>query len=147
MNIKKQEGRSGELDLSFGNSGLVTSLFPANGSSAALGTALQPDGKILITGDISEGKFCLVRLNSDGTPDPSFNNGSPITGEFKTDCPATASTVHVMDDGRIILLGTSSDSTGTYPALARYDKHGTADISFGKEGKTVVGLPKGGTKR
>jgi len=137
---------SGDLDIGFGNKGIVYPLFSDREESMAYGVALQPDGKILIAGVIARNRFGLTRLNNDGSLDTSFGHGGTIIDVFETDSVAAGSSVHLLSNERILLIGTSTNGNGTFPALARFDKDGNVDISFGKEGKTVVPLPKGGSR-
>ena len=68
---------AGALDTSFDADGIVTS---AVGSSDELATrvAIQSDGKIIAAGHFdnsSNWSFALVRYNTDGTLDASFDGG------------------------------------------------------------------------
>jgi uncharacterized delta-60 repeat protein len=75
---------------------------------------LQPDGKIVAVGNSQTGFFCLVRYNSDGSVDPTFNGGVPVIGAITTQVPYAAL---LQPDGKIISIGQSA--AGTF-CLARY---------------------------
>lgn len=62
--------RDGALDRSFGEGG--QSLSPLE-SSATRGIALQPDGKLLVGGDLRQ-SLAASRLNPDGSPDQSYGS-------------------------------------------------------------------------
>src|SRR5512143_2926877 len=74
----------GDLDPDFGQGGKVR--VPIGTSSAlqwAAGLLLQPDGKSILVGTRDD-CVVLVRLNADGTMDPSFN--AQGTSGYQTTC-------------------------------------------------------------
>jgi len=74
---------NGELDLSFGNGGKVTTSLGRDAGAVAL--ALQPDGKIVATGFVStdfQHYVGLARYNPDGTLDATFGGGGKILTIF-----------------------------------------------------------------
>ena len=82
--------RNGSLDTSFGDGGIVTTIFPGDGSYA-FAVALQADGKIIAAGtyfvdfnpgDMSDTDFALARYNPDGTPDATFGSWRPGHNRF-----------------------------------------------------------------
>ncbi|MES2596835.1 MAG: choice-of-anchor D domain-containing protein [Verrucomicrobiota bacterium] len=85
--------------------------------------ALQPDGRVLITGDFSLagllGRQGIARLNVDGTLDLSF---VPPTGDF------AGRDVLVLPGGKIMVAG--SGSLGSRANLVRLNANGTLDASF-----------------
>ena len=89
---------------------------------------LQPDGKILVGGAFTNyagsGKNNLVRLNIDGTVDPSWNPGGSGPTHLVED-------IVLMPDGRIIIgggfLGYNNDQV---LFVARLHPDGTRDTSF-----------------
>jgi len=72
---------AGDLDASFGNGGITTTVIGDN-SSGLLGIALQPDGKVIGFGqaDYAPGKtgFALTRYLNNGTLDLSFGGGGIV---------------------------------------------------------------------
>ena len=77
---------NGSLDESFGDDGLLFISSPRY-RWGARGIAIQPDGKLLIIGDVFEttakrrsapSPIILVRLNQDGTPDTAFGMGGEV---------------------------------------------------------------------
>ncbi len=98
----------GSLDTSFDGDGIVI----GNTSSAGWGLALQPDGKILKSGSISS-HFAVVRYNTDGSLDTSFNGSAmgPVGSAW-----ASA----VQNDGSIVVVGGTSNSSNSDFAVARY---------------------------
>lgn len=106
----------------------------------AYAVALQSDGKMVIAGirfvgnNAFTGDFLVARYNTDGTLDTTFGQRGSVTTDFGQ--TATASALAVQPDGKIVVAG------GTYPgfpfagqyALARYNRNGTLDTTFGVGG-------------
>jgi uncharacterized delta-60 repeat protein len=90
-------------------------------------TTIQSDGKIIVGGwfDSFNGTLSknIVRLNSDGTIDPTFNPGSG-TDDWVV-------TTAIQNDGKIIIGGyfTTYNET-TRINIARLNSDGTLDVSF-----------------
>jgi uncharacterized delta-60 repeat protein len=97
--------------------------------------ALQPDGKILITGSLN-GDAAFFRLNPTGTPDTSFNNSGIKTINFGG--PDRSETLALLPDGRILGLGISNTST-IQGFLVRLWPDGTWDSG----GKQTHGISPG----
>src|SRR5262249_6406176 len=87
---------SGGLDLTFHGTGKKTIPFDLGGlkTDVANGVTLQPDGKIVLAGDVDFGAgnsdFGVARLKADGTADTTFGAGGKRTiafdlGGLKTD--------------------------------------------------------------
>ena len=138
----------GSIDTSFGANGFVNTILVSETGGIDI-MKIQPDGKILITGYISQTgtanssyfDFCTARFNSDGTIDTSFgSNGYAITG-FQILSSDDSSVIAIQNDGKILVGGFSSQylipSSNYSPdlALVRYLSNGTLDTSFGFNGK------------
>jgi uncharacterized delta-60 repeat protein len=93
--------------------------------------ALQSDGKILIGSTLSfatQSSGGLVRLNSDGSPDPTFNIG---TGIASSTLPVLARAILVQADGKILLGGSFTVFNGQPVGnLVRLNSTGSVDASF-----------------
>lgn len=101
-----------ELDLSFDPEN--------NANSVVESITLQPDGKIIVTGHFSSK---IVRLNSDGSKDQSFNQPA--------DWGATLKDADLLSDGKIIVVGNFTDFDGTsVNHIVRLNTDGTVDNSF-----------------
>jgi uncharacterized delta-60 repeat protein len=88
---------------------------------------LQPDGKILIGGLFSSYNGTpankIIRLNSDGTVDGTFNSG--------TGFDQIVFTISVQSDGKILVGGFFSQYNGvSYNRLIRLNSNGSIDNSF-----------------
>lgn len=128
------------LDPTFGPGG---STFPSfNGRAYAHDMAIQPDNKIILvsscgTLEIARVPFCLVRVNEDGSSDPTFKAGYPYTSSwgvytlFEPTYEGRAEGVVVQPDGRVVAVGSGP---GGKVALVRYNSNGTLDSTFGAGG-------------
>ncbi|NWK99421.1 hypothetical protein DM790_01120 [Flavobacterium collinsii] len=86
---------------------------------------VQPDGKILVEGNFSIPQNEIVRLNTDGSHDTSFDIG---TDGFKDN---NVQSMALQSDGKIIVAGTFSSYKGiTENGLIRLNSDGSKDISF-----------------
>ncbi len=94
--------------------------------------AIQPDGRIVLgglTGHDRVNDFALFRLNSDGSPDNTFDgDGQVITGYAGDD---RFSSVEFQPDGKIVAAGETSIGGNYQFALARYNSNGSLDPTFG----------------
>ncbi|HEV3343498.1 MAG TPA: hypothetical protein VG125_24205, partial [Pirellulales bacterium] len=135
----------GSLDTSFGGKGYVISFL-----GRAYSVAVQADGKILVAGgnDFAspvfagdQHGFLVARYNTDGSLDAGFGNGGVVETSF-TSLPypfgASASTVLVQKDGKIIVAGTQGGPEAI-TELVRYNADGSLDKSFGSNGISGVG--------
>lgn len=137
----------GSLDASFGSGGSTTiglGLGAANAVTVAVARALalQPDGKIVVAGYSYEGnraRFTLARLNPDGSLDATFGTAGRVTTEIGDFAAAYA--LVLQPDGRLVAAGSSSTGARTEFALARYNRDGSLDSSFGTGG--IVTTPIG----
>jgi uncharacterized delta-60 repeat protein len=133
---------NGSLDRSFGNGGIVTTVFPEG--SYAFDVTLQPDGKIVaagtvfvdfIPGEASNTDFALARYNSDGSLDTSFGNGGTVMTDFFGN-EDDAFSVLIQPDGKIVAVGSANNPVSFYDfAAVRYLSNGTIDTTFGVAGK------------
>jgi len=126
----------GSLDQTFGSAGQV--VFPLAQDFLVASAALQPDGKLVFGGTYGDageptvGDFGLVRLLSDGTPDPSFDGDGAVISDFGA--VEKGHSVIVLGDGRLVLAGYRGTSPLIDFALVRYLSDGTLDKSFGVGG-------------
>lgn len=89
--------------------------------------ATQPDGKILVGGDFTEFNGAsanhIVRLNSDGSKDNTFDTGSGFNNYVQT--------IAVQPDGKILVGGRFNEFNGqTQMYCLRLNADGSKDSSF-----------------
>ena len=134
----------GSLDNTFGVGGMLTT---AIGSGPEIGQSVtvQPDGKILVAGRSYNGSdldFALVRYNSDGSLDTSFNGDGMLTTDFGSGIDVGFS-VTLQTDGKILVAGYSSNGANTDFSLARYNSDGSLDTSFDGDGILTTAIGSG----
>ena len=127
----------GTLDNTFGGDGSVTTDIGLATTDYGLSVALQPDGKIVVSGHSYIGSWdsAVVRYNTDGTLDNTFGgDGKVITalGSTQEGCYAVA----LQPDGKILLAG---GSEGDF-AVVRYNADGTLDNTFGGDGMVTTDI-------
>ncbi len=124
---------NGSLDPTFDTDGKWT-LDLSGGSDVATAVALQPDGKIVIAGrGYGSADFALVRLNSDGTPDPSFD----VDGQRGVNLGGVddAHDLALQLDGKIVVVGTTPGAGGGDFAAVRFNTNGSLDGTFDSDAK------------
>ncbi|ROM66089.1 type I secretion target [Pseudomonas brassicacearum] len=119
---------NGELDSSFGDNGILRFLAPAGAyANAPSDAALQPDGKVLVSGtsyspqNPYDGVGTLGRFNADGTPDSTFGDNGTVGFE------GGAIALAVLENGKILLAGDLAGSA----TLMRLNADGSLDTTFG----------------
>lgn len=150
---------NGTLDASFGSGGRV--LTPLLNGDMAADMAIQPDGKIVLVGQVDasvSGKggsitynrdFGILRYNANGTLDTSFGpNGTGMIRQGVSTATASGSTnlydyayaVAVQPDGKILVGGRSygGATTSDDSSLVRFNSNGTLDTTFGSGGKVIT---------
>jgi uncharacterized delta-60 repeat protein len=128
---------NGTMDNGFGSLGKIISNLNAGGDMV-FSIALQPDGKILATGqsDRVSTDLLLLRYTSAGLPDSAFGNNGVVYYDhgLKSD---QGTSVMIQPDGKILVAG-NMDSVTTDFALFRYTSTGVLDNSFGTGGIVVT---------
>lgn len=127
----------GALDPTFGTDGVLGGVSgdpPVDGRAIAL----QPDGKILATATARSQH--LVRLKTDGTPDPTFGHNGE-SGRIGI-LGAEIRNIAVQPNGGIIIVGRVP---GPLWLVVRYTSDGTLDRSFGDLGTVVSKQGNGAT--
>ncbi len=131
----------GTLDTTFNGTGKVTTAIGA-GDDFGRRVAVQADGKILVAGDYvlgSQSHFALVRYNSDGSLDTTFNTTGKLTttvGTADDFCYGLA----LQGDGKILAAGSAVLGGKTDFALVRYNTDGSLDTTFNGTGKVIVAV-------
>ncbi len=141
---------NGTPDVSFGNQGLV--LFQAGyANSICENMILQNDGKIVAVGTAdyfvqgqgyNSGDGVVIRLNTNGSPDNSFNeNGKlridALSGSDPTRGVAFDFSDAVYPTGKIVIGGDASPGSGRRFYTARILPNGSLDNTYGGSGYVV----------
>ena len=136
---------NGALDTSFGSTGKVITAI-GNGNDGAYSLALQPDGKIVVSGSCLNGTtydFCLARYLASGALDLSFNGTGKVMTAIGSGTDAAYS-VALQPDGKIVVAGRCSNGTNTDFCLARYLASGALDVSLNSTGTVITTIGSGG---
>lgn len=136
----------GDPDLSFGGSGQRTFQPRGLAEPYVSDVMVQPDGKILVLGSTGgyhgeDHDIVVMRLNPDGSPDPSFGLGGTASIDFSKgaeNADDRAGGMALQSNGKIIVVGQSYINTehGEGPenaaaTVARLNANGTLDTTFG----------------
>lgn len=133
----------GDLDASFSGDGKLTADLGATDTGEAV--LYQPDGKVVVAGQTGSGPladFAILRFNTDGSPDNSFDTDGRVTIPFGPRDEAKA--LALQPDGSIVVAGnTNADagpSTGSFSiGVTRIDKDGHIDAAFNHgSGRKIV---------
>ena len=130
----------GALDRSFGEEGFLTDIDPSR-------LALQPDGKIVAVGPAPsylgppDPGPQVIRLNRDGTLDPTFGGGDGLAP-----FPGRGQGLALQADGKIVVSGAGASAClGCLElVLARYTSGGQPDPGFGGGDGLVTASGVGG---
>lgn len=107
----------GEIEETFGTSGIITTNINPGSDDIAYSIDLQKDGDILLGGFSMLGletNYAVVRYTSDGTLDTSFDVDGKVTINIGTNVHASAMT---LSSYRIYLAGTSDDKDFSIAAI------------------------------
>ncbi|MBE7171729.1 MAG: T9SS type A sorting domain-containing protein [Williamsia sp.] len=132
---------NGTLDGNFHGNGKVT--IGINYPDYMSSLTIQPDGKLIAAGSTQPKPFdrtdyVIARINTNGTPDGSFNG----SGVIATGIPAYRSglrSITVQPDGKILAVG------GSGYIIHRFNTNGSPDSSFSGAGE--IRLPSGYTDK
>ena len=130
----------GSLDTTFQSTGKVSTDLGGL-DDGAQSAALQADGKIVVAGftnaNSAHYQFALVRYNTDGSLDTTFNTTGRLIPSFGTSSERAAA-VAVQKDGRIIVVGAVTVSSKSAMAVARFNSDGSPDTTFNSTGQLIV---------
>ena len=132
--------KSAILDPSYGQQGVS---YPDERLLSIVASEKSGEGRICV----GQAKFetgwgyALMRVDKNGNLDTGFGDGGMTIGRFKPGVNSLSSGVHLYDN-HIIITGTYDDEhLRNNPALARFDKDGKIDTSFGENGNKLIELP------
>lgn len=134
----------GILDDSFGEGGIVMTYIDGYVNEINSLT-IRPDDKIVAAGYSSYNgwdhpDFAILRYNSDGSLDETFNSSGIVITDFNNDSYDIAKSVGVQADGKIVAAGYSKSNSDEDIALARYNIDGSLDLTFNQTGLITTDL-------
>jgi uncharacterized delta-60 repeat protein len=130
-NLVARLNSDGSLDPSFnpgaGCQGALGIAIDGNADPFVIWTAIQPDGKILVTGNFTNyntvHSFGVVRINPDGSRDTTFNVGSGLDSWGRH--------IEILPNNQILLSGWFNNyNNHSANRLARVNADGSPDTSF-----------------
>jgi uncharacterized delta-60 repeat protein len=131
---------NGSLDNTFGTGGRVNTNVTLEDKAYAM--AIQSDGKIVVGGSSFSSfgypnTFALVRYNTNGTLDNTFDSDGKLTTAIGTYNDYVYS-LAIQADGKIVAAGSSDWGTDHDFAMARYNSNGSLDNTFSGDGKLIA---------
>ena len=143
--------KRGDLDTSWGNGGVASTSFPAADFASTRDSIVQADGKVIVVGTVGDNDFStfsIARFTATGQLDASFSGDGMVQVGFGQE-HAAARSVAIDSQGRILVTGVSSPSSGfdaanTKLALVRLLPNGTPDPGFGPTANGRVTTAFGG---
>ena len=128
----------GSLDTTFDTDGKVTTDINS-GLDSGQSVAIQSNGKIIVVGPGRSGlnqNFAVVRYNTDGSLDTSFDSDGKVTTDIGISTSDTANAVVIQSDGNIVVAGQSDSDF----AVVRYTTTGALDTTFDTDGKATTDI-------
>jgi uncharacterized delta-60 repeat protein len=107
--------------------------------------AIQSDGKIVAAGQVGGFRpntgIGLVRYNTDGSLDSSFDGDGKLLTPNSGNLSIAAHAMAIQSNGKIVVAGSALDSSIGKFALIRYNPNGSLDTSFDGDGivLTLIG--------
>jgi uncharacterized delta-60 repeat protein len=137
----------GSLDHSFGVDGIQTTNIGSRGEEAR-SIIQQSDGKLVVAGwnDWGIGDYALVRYNSDGSLDTTFDNDGIVITDLGGAYGERGHSLIQQTDGKLVLAGyketgmTAEHGYISEFSLARYNLNGSLDTTFDADGIATTHL-------
>lgn len=133
----------GTLDTSFDSDGITQTLF-STGQDLLYDLAIQSDGKIVGVGfvpfsDTNPTKnVALVRYNTDGSLDTTFDSDGKVTTDINLAGDDEAYGVALQPDGKILVVGRTHILSGDFDFFVmRYNTDGSLDNTFSTDGLVI----------
>jgi uncharacterized delta-60 repeat protein len=134
---------NGTLDPSFGVGGVATAEFRREADANSV--AIRPHGRIVAAGVVAArqrpSNFAIGRFRPNGSLDRSFSGNGELTTSFGPRPYDRASAMSVAFDSRRRIIAVGNACRNSYRcnfALARYERDGSLDRSFGTRGKVTT---------
>jgi uncharacterized delta-60 repeat protein len=131
----------GSLDNTFDTDGMLTTdLFGSE--DRARDVDIQSDGKIVVIGQeglTASRDFAVVRYNTDGSLDTSFDTDGKVTTDFYGSTDQGRELV-IQPDGKIVVVGRIINGGQEDFGIARYETNGALDTSFDTDGWTSTDI-------
>jgi uncharacterized delta-60 repeat protein len=129
----------GSFDSTFGTNGVVTTAVDGGNSDDRFPIfVLQPDGKIIVTGESWSNngatRYGLLRFNQNGTLDNTFGTGGKVVNGGGQD-------LALQSDGKIVTAFCPASCVNENSKVRRYNSDGSLDANFGTGGVVDFTIP------
>ncbi len=121
----------GSVDSTFDLDGMVITAI-GKGFDGARSVAIQVDGKIVVAGPSSVGACTILRYNTNGALDSTFDYDGMATTSIALGF--SANSIALQSDGKIVAAGNSYNGQYAVYALARFINNGALDNTFDTDG-------------
>ncbi len=137
---------NGSLDTSFSGDGKLVTNF--GGLDEASGVAIQPDGKIVVSGQKCSSTWvcdlAVARYKANGSLDTTFGSKGKKVVDFGSIDNGSLGGIAIQSDGKIVIGGYMVNSHGDYDfAVYRLKSNGALDPTFNGDGKVNIGFGSG----
>ncbi len=141
IKIARLNSTDGSFDATFGVAGKQSTPLGINYPDIS-SVKMQSDGKIIVGTFSGSGtnSFCLLRYQSNGILDLSFNGTGIVITDFDNN-PAIYDylyDIEVLPDNKIIAVGATYNASTFTNAIAQYLPNGNLDVSFNGNGKLSI---------
>lgn len=128
----------GSFDTTFDSDGMKT-IAIGTSNEQAFSHKIQNDGKIVVVGEsfITNYDFAIVRLNTNGSLDVTFNGTGKKTMDY-TSSIDRARSFEILPDGKIVIFG---QIAGAFACVKLNANGSSLDSSFGNFGTGYLALP------
>jgi uncharacterized delta-60 repeat protein len=134
---------NGKLDVTFSGDGKLITDIGGKDNSTYGGLAIQPDGKIVVTGQSFNGvgyHFAVYRYNANGTPDTTFSGDGKLSFGFGVGKQDFGEDLALQSDGKIVVVGETCANSDCDFAVARLTATGALDKTFSGDGKQIINM-------
>ncbi|WP_298392294.1 T9SS type A sorting domain-containing protein [Flavobacterium sp.] len=126
---------NGTLDTTFAINGISKIDFGSNSMDLPQDLKIQPNGKIVLVCHTQNYNITLLRFNSNGTYDPTFDNDGILNTSYTNSQSQNSKTKLIIKPNGKILCSFSRNSLFN---LIQINPNGTSDTSFGINGLAVL---------
>jgi len=115
----------------WGTGGIVQT--DLGGTESGQAIFVQSDGKVIVAGQYND-NIVALRYNANGTLDNTFGTNGVTVVQYPLGS-SIANDVVVLSDGKILLVGTTYNTSTTDVALVKLNSNGSLDSTFAGGGK------------